>query len=348
MTGVLKEIGQAFVPKKLRPNLRSYLMKAGIDDVPYGFFGGLFFSTIFSTIVSYFALLHKVLTAYVQEQGYPQAIVGIGAFSYIVGVALALSATIVLFIYFYLNIRIYNRTKMLEDKLVDYLTLVATNLKGGLSFEKSLWMSIKPDFGILAKEIGLVSKKVITGNDLTEALIEFSLKYDSPILRRSVNLIIGEIESGGRVVEVIDKVIENLRKTRLLKAEMAASTITYMIFIGSIVMVIAPVLFALSAQLLQIIISFAAKIGGSLSGAGGSSVLPISLNEISVNEDDFRFFSRLAIGTISVSSAFIISIIEKGNIKSGLRYIPLFLTVALVIYEIANFGLGLVFGGFSI
>lgn len=336
----LGEIGQAFVPKRFRPNLKSYLLMAGLDEVPYTFFGGLFFSTIFFTIVTYFGLIHKEIAT-----RYSTIVVGLTAFSYIVFVALLISAVIILFIYFYLNIRIYNRTRQLEDKLVDYLTLVSTNLKGGLSFEKSLWVSIKPDFGILAKEVGLVSKKVLTGNDLSEALIEFSMKYDSPILKRSMNLIIGEIESGGRIVEVIDKVIENLRKTKMLKDEMAASTVTYMIFIGAIVMFISPALFALSGQLLMIIIQFAAKIGGSMSGSGAAG-LPFQINEINVNPAYFQWFSRGAIATIGTSSAFIISIIEKGDIRGGLKYVPLFVIVALVIYEILNVVLTAAFSGF--
>lgn len=338
--GFLAEIGQAFVPKRLRPNLRSYLFKAGIDEVPFTFFGGLFFSAVFVTIITYFGFLHKQIAG-----RYSTFVVGVAALSYVFLVALGISIISILLLYFYFNIKIYNRTKLLEDKLVDYLSLVSTNLKGGLSFEKSLWVSIKPDFGILAKEIGLVSKKVMTGNDLVEALNEFSMKYDSPILKRSINLIVGEVESGGQIVNVIDKVIDNLRKTRLLKDEMAASTITYMIFIGSIVMVISPALFALSAQLLQIIIGFAAKIGGSMSGAGATA-LPITISEVSIDPKDFIWFSRFAITSISVFSAFIISIIEKGDIKSGLRYVPLFTIVALVLYEIFNTVLSNVFGTF--
>ncbi len=335
----LKEIGQAFVPKKLRPYLRNYLMKAGIDEVPYKFFGGLFFAAIFVTITSYFGFIHALIAG-----KYPSASIGVIAFGYIAGVSLTLSAMSILLIYFYLNIKIFRRTKLLESKLVDYLTLVATNLKGGLSFEKSLWMSIKPEFGILAKEIGLVSKKVMTGNDLSEALIEFSMKYDSPILRRSMNLIIGEIESGGTIVKVIDKVIENLRKTRLLKEEMAASTVTYMIFIGAIVMVISPALFALSAQLLQVVIGFANDIGASIGNSGGA--LPFTISEIHVNMRDFKLFSYASLGTIAIFSALIISIIEKGSIKNGMKYIPLFLSTSIVLFTIFDVVLGLLFKSF--
>jgi hypothetical protein len=36
-------------------------------------------------------------------------------------------------------------------------------LKGGMSFDASLWNSVKPEFGVLSEEIQLCTKKVMTG-----------------------------------------------------------------------------------------------------------------------------------------------------------------------------------------
>ena len=105
----------------------------------------------------------------------------------------------------------------MEEKLADYLTFVSTNLKGGMSFENSLWSAIRPEFGLLAEEMGLVSKKVMTGGDLIESLSDFAKKYPSPILRRSMNLITSEIESGGKITEIMDRVIEDLKKSKITK-----------------------------------------------------------------------------------------------------------------------------------
>ena len=319
----LEKIGQAFLFKKFRPGIRSYLMKAGFDEVPYSSFGVLFFLGAFFTIPLFLGLVYnniKDLTP-----------VTIGILSFILWVLIQLIITFmfIAIMYFYYNIKIYKRTQELEDRLPDYLTLVSTNLKGGLSFEKSLWASIKPEFGILAKEVTIVSKKVVTGNDVGEALIEFSNKYDSPILKRSINLLVGEIESGGKITQIIDKIIENLRKTRALKAEMAAATVSYMIFIGVIVTCIAPGLFALSAQLLKIIIGFTSTLAGT---STGSTPLPIHFSEVAINPDDFTTFSMLAIANVAIFSSMIISIIEKGSIKGGLKYIPAFLFGALIVY----------------
>ncbi|RME57355.1 MAG: hypothetical protein D6780_08555, partial [Candidatus Dadabacteria bacterium] len=75
-------------------------------------------------------------------------------------------------IYFFLDLRIYTRTRDLELILPDFLEEVSSNLKGGMSFEKALWSSIKPRFGVLSHEIALAGKKVMTGHDIEDALRE--------------------------------------------------------------------------------------------------------------------------------------------------------------------------------
>src|SRR3989338_2152681 len=126
-------------------------------------------------------------------------------------------------------------------------------LKGGFAFKKSLGVGIKPRFGILANEIALAAKKVMTGTDVDIALNEFAAKYNSSMLKRAMELVVSEIQSGGKVANIIDKVVENLKKTKALKDEMTASVLTYMIFIGAIVIFISPMLFALAYNLLIVI-----------------------------------------------------------------------------------------------
>lgn len=337
----LAKFGKAFVPetlfgKPVRAKLRKYLLTAGYAEVPYHFFGILFFLT---AVITYFIFIPFV---YPLLQGQFFLFVFILSFLCWAIIQIAAIAVIVMSISFYLNIKIYKRTKEIESKLADFLVLVSTNLKGGLSLEQSMWASIRPEFGLLAEEMTIVSKRVMTGNDLNEALDEFVNKYSSPTLKRNLGLIIGEVESGGKIVVVIDKVIESLKKTKSLHDEMTASTVSYMIFIGAVVVVIAPALFALAFQLLQIILGFTQSLGSSLSGVGTMSV-PLNFDtQIDVN--NFVRFSVMALATIGICSSMIISIIEKGDIKGGIKYIPLFTITSIVLYFIFLWALSSVFG----
>jgi len=321
------EFGKAFIPERLRPWLRSYLLKAGISEVPYSFFGILFYVTYLLTFLIYFFGFWGMIS---QQPGY---LVFVYAFLIWVILPMSFIGFFMLCMYFYLDVVIFNRTRKMEDVLPDFLQEVSSNLKGGLAFEKSLWVAIKPRFGILANEIALAAKKVMTGTDVDISLNEFANKYNSPMLKRSMELIVSEIQSGGKVADIIDRVVDNLKKTKALKDEMTASVLTYIIFIGAIVIFISPMLFALAYNLLIVISKVAALLATTASS--GAPGLLSNVGNINVNKDDFVWFSRIALGIIALFSSMIVSIIEKGNIQSGVKYIPLFIVSTEVVYIIA-------------
>lgn len=333
-----EDFGKAFVFKSIRPKIKGFFMKAGYDDVPYELFGWLFYVSLLVTYFTYLIVLYPRIS----NSSANGAIVLMMTFISWVIIQLIILFLIIMYVYFSLNITIYTRTKEIEKILPDYLQVVSSNLKGGLSFEKALWAAIKPEFGIIAKEVTMIYKKVMTGNDLTDALREFTDKYESPILRRSFDLIIGEVESGGEIASIVDKVVANIRKTKALKEEMSASTLTYMIFIAAIVIFIAPGLFALSYYLLHVMIGFSSQLSNL-----NSANMPISFSADSISPADFKTFSTLAILMISFFSSLILSLIEKGDIKGGLKYIPAFMISSLIFYYIFLAGFGLFFGGMS-
>jgi len=332
----LDEMGRFPIPRSIRPDLKKYLFKAGITKDPYAFFGGLFLFSIAATFMLYFTVFYSMLQGFKESMGLFSFLTlqFVGTIIVWVAIMLTVIGLIVVCIYAYLDIKIFNRTRKLEEILPEFLENVSSNLKGGMSFEKSLWMAIKPKFGILANEIALAAKKVMTGHDVDIALTEFSMKYDSPMLKRSMNLIISQIQSGGEISDIIDRIVVDLKKTKALKEEMSASVLTYMIFISAIVVVISPVLFGLSYALLNVISGITQLLGSSL---GNTDVgMPIDFSTSSINPSDFVWpFSVMAISITSIGSSMIVSIIEKGNIKGGIKYIPMFLVSSLSIYWIA-------------
>ena len=324
---LLEEFGKAFVPKKFIPNLRSYMLKAGFDEVPYRFFGLLFYFSAFVTTIVYILFIFPFLQRYSLFQVWIYSF--LGWFS----VQLFFAALFIMLVYFYLDLRIYLRTRKMEDQLPDFLELLSANLKAGMTFERALWSSIKPRFGILGSEMAKTSKKVMTGYDLSKALMDLADKYDSLMLKRTVDLVVSEVESGGNVAELIDRIVDNLKETKELKDEMVASAVAYVIFISVIVVLISPLLFALSFYLLRVLINF---IGQLSSATQNISSLPFAFGRFSGSPEEFmgnfRKFSLMALFVISFFSSLIVAIVEKGNIKAGLKYIPLFVFGSLGFY----------------
>ncbi|MFC1730525.1 type II secretion system F family protein [candidate division KSB1 bacterium] len=334
----LDEWGRALVPERVRPHLHEYALKAGIKKVNYKLFGALFFISLFIAIILYFWIPKNPYipwSAYTflkqRSTDFLSTLFNLGLGSFVVlFVLMIIASAIGMFsIYFYVDLKIYSRTKEIEEILPEFLQYVASNLKGGMSFDRALWSAIKPRFGVLATEIEIAAKKVMTGEEVDQALMEFTNMYDSPMLKRTFNLIVEGMKGGGSIVYLIDKVIENINESQVLKKEMSASVTSYIIFISFIVIFVAPALFALSFQLLIIVSSFGEKLGGA-----GASDMPIQFGSGSIDPSDFGNFSLIAVGIIAAFSSMITSIIKRGDVKGGVKYIPVFLVLALLDYKI--------------
>ena len=55
----------------------------------------------------------------------------------------------------------------------------------------------------------------LDGSVLPQTIIELAEKYNSPMLRRSIDLTISELKVGGNIANLIDKIVANLKKTKI-------------------------------------------------------------------------------------------------------------------------------------
>ncbi|MBI2140809.1 type II secretion system F family protein [Candidatus Woesearchaeota archaeon] len=327
---MFESVGKAFIFERFRPKLKNYLSKAGISEVPFALMGGLFWLSILPVA---YLFIFKAWGIVIEKSHNPvlQFLLAVVSWSI---VHFAVLAAIVAVVYFYLDLRIFNRTKRMEAVLPDFLRMVSENLKGGMPFERSLWSAIKPEFGILSQEVRLAAKKVMTGTDVDVAITEFTGKYDSPMLRRSFDLILEGMKGGSKTAEIIDRVIDTIEETKELKADMAATNLSYVIFVIVIVVIVAPGLFTLSFQFLTILQGLGERISSSGAEQAGAS-LPISFGKVSIEPERFRDFSRYALMVISIFAGMIVSLISKGSIKGGIRFVPFLFIGSQIVYAVA-------------
>jgi len=77
----------------------------------------------------------------------------------------------------------------------------------------------------------------------------------------------------------------------------------------------------------------------------GLTTFAFATGGISISQGDFLKFAYTNLFLTSFISAMIVSTIRKGGIKAGLRYIPIFITVSLLVFFLALKAFGMVFGG---
>lgn len=242
----------------------------------------------------------------------------------------------------YLDFRAYSRAKKIEEVLADFFQLAAANIRAGMTIDKAMFYAVRPKFGVLAKEIEKVAKESMTGTPLERALQDFASRYDSMTLKRSVSLLIEGMNSGGEIGELLQKISLNISESQILKRDMAANVSTYAIFIvfGSIGA--APVLFALSGQLLEVITSIFSKI--ELPKEAISS-FPISFSGVGLSLGHYRIFAIVMLSITAVFSAIITATIRRGSPKYGIKLMPFFIAASLGIFLISSWIIGRVFGG---
>ncbi len=320
--------------KRVRHSLAELLRKAGLSIDSHVFKKRVFLGSV---IVSLVLSIVVLVLASVYQKGAVNVLVFMAGF-WSMGFSLILLLAS-LFVAAWLDLRINARRKQVEEVLPDFLQLAAANIGAGMTIDRALWYAVRPRFGVLAKEIEDVAKQVLTGAELPDAMRGFSEHYESPIVRRSVSLLLEGVAAGGKIADLLHKIATDIQEQRILQKEMAANVTTYVIFISFASVLAAPVLFGLATQLLVVIQTIAAHIGTSASPTGTLSVTPDV-----VKLSDFRIFCMVVLTATSTLSGMIISVIRKGELTEGLRFLPFFLTISLTLYFLAVAFFGHIFG----
>ena len=238
----------------------------------------------------------------------------------------------------YLDMAIYRRRKEVEDVLADFLLLTSSNVRAGMTIDTALWNAVRPRFGVLAKEIEIVAKRTLSGEDLNTALYDFADSYNSPLLKRSVSLLVEGLTAGGEIASLLNDIALNIQETQIMRKEMASNVTTYAIFINFATVVAAPILFALAGELLKVVRQLSSRIaldpgevqGGGFAFSGGSSL----------TYPDFLIFAILTLSMTTVFSTIIVATIKKGNAREAVGSIPLSLVISLALFFIASYVLG--------
>src|SRR3989338_7794177 len=377
----MKGFERLFLSKSLEGKLKIEFIKSGIKTTPIKFIKRLL---IISFVLSLIGLLffsgYYLKGRSVAE--FPLILINGEIISFFASLGV-----VGFFTYTWLTVKKNTRKRKIEEILADYLQLVSANVGAGMPIDQALWYAVRERFGILVEEMEVVAKKTITGGDLGEALIDFAEKYDSDLLKKSVVLLVegmevgakktitggdlGEalidfaekydsdllkksvvllvegLEAGGEVAELINKIAWNVREVQIMRKDISADVVTYVIFIGFAALVAAPLLFALSYRINIIMTTLLSGIDLSGTNVGASLGGSLDITKIGsgLSPNSFKNFAISALLITSVMSAMIISTVTKGSIKGGIRLIPIFAAVSLLLFFILSAILTALFSG---
>lgn len=235
------------------------------------------------------------------------------------------------------NLKADNRAKEAEAALPDALELMATNLRAGLTTDKALLVSAREEFGPLNEEFKKVAKEIATGKDIIEALHGMAKRIKSPLVERTIQLIVFGITSGGELASLLEESAASLRQQYITKKQIYTSVLMYTIFIIVAVAFVAPLLFGLSSVLVETIQNTLAGIEAPPLEV--TSQTPLAISPVTLNINIIKFFSILLLVVTAFLSSFVLGLITKGEEKEGLKYIPLLIASSLIVFFVVRIGI---------
>lgn len=260
----------------------------------------------------------------------------------------SIAAFIIIEAIFYLWIifSVNSKTRAVELVLPDALQLMSSNIRAGLTTDRALMLSARPEFGPLTDEIKRIGRETVTGCSLADAMLKTGERIKSDPLSKTMELIVNSIRSGGKLADLLDQISCDLRDQQMIQKEISASVLMYVLFIGIAIGLAAPLLFAISSFLVEVLVRMSMQISGEMpSDIALSKSAPISATNIRAELIDF--LPKFAVVSLLVSSLFgslIIGLLLKGDEKEGFKYLPLLAALALGMFFLGRYAVGKLFG----
>lgn len=242
--------------------------------------------------------------------------------------------------YLWLSIAAESKGKFVEAILPDALQLIASNIKAGLTTERALLVSARPEFGPLEAELKATGRRIMAGIPLEVALGEIPKKIKSETLERMIWLISKGVESGGQIGELLTHLSDDLREQNSIKEEIAANVSMYVLLIFFSSAMGAPILFGISSFIVQILSAQTAHMPqldvSSLGGAGSSAsaiagVMGGGRGE-AISADFIILFSEICLVITALFASLTIGVINTGKEQGGVKYIPVLLVISFVLF----------------
>ncbi len=334
---IFESAGRLFFSRERIRKLEGELNTAGVNMPADSFAGYVSLNVIVVTVfLAMLMLLYQpvndaIVEAFAQIADIPYPLIAL--FVLALSFMTVYLATMML-ISSYILMKAEDRRNKLETTLPDFLTLVASNIKAGMTLDQAMWYSAKPEFGLLSTEVKAVIKSSFSGESLSSTLDFLSARFDSKVFKRTILLLKQATATGGELTDVLERTADDVRNSIIMKKEIAASLVLYEIFVLFAAVVGTPFLFAVASKLIAVFERIAPQ-AGSVSGATGGPFTVFSAIRFEgavISSEHFFLFSIPTIFVTALISSFIVSVIRSGSESQGMKYFPFVLAGSYMVY----------------
>jgi len=129
----------------------------------------------------------------------------------------------------------------------------------------------------------------------------------------------------------------------MIKKEISAGVLMYVIFIFVAIVFGAPLLFAMSSFLVKILTRNMQIISEGMP-SGDMQGAPISITDINLSQDFINMYAMISLTATSFFGSIIMGLILKGDEKAGIKYLPVMLLIGIGLFFLGKFAMESLFG----
>lgn len=319
---------ESSLPKFYKHHIKQSMIFAGID-MNFKDWIGFFF---LYSIATGFTIAFVSYVFYALEWYYLTAII-VGTFLLFHGVSELL-----------LVLAKRSRTVFIEKILPDVLSLLASNIKSGMTVDQALLLSNRDEFGTFRDDLIKASKETLAGKSLGESLIQISDAIDSGLFKKTVNLILEGINGGGELSSLLENIAEDMRDMEVLRKEISASIAVYTLILFIASGFGAPMLFGVSLYEVETLMN----LGQLTEGVQVPSEISfLTFEGGDVNLEFLRIIVIISLVINAVFGGLMFGVLESGSAKDGVRTIPLFVALSVGVFFLSSYLVANAFTGIA-
>ncbi len=218
------------------------------------------------------------------------------------------------FVYLFAYFKCEERKEKVEQALPDFLQLMASNVRAGMTPFQAMRLSLRDEFGPLKEELQYATTRALGTESFTLVLLQIKERVPSELFHRTLELLASSLKAGGKLSQLLEDLAREVIEVRTLRAELISSTRTYSMFVLFTVLLGAPLLFSISAHFLAVMTSLQAS-----TGVASDSTL---VGTIGITVPFFVHIAYIFLILTSILASALIGVIKTGNYLYGLRYAP--------------------------
>jgi flagellar protein FlaJ len=219
------------------------------------------------------------------------------------------------------------RTSRLEAEFPAMMRDISLSVKSGMTLNGALSIAAGGQYGALTPAIKQIDNMITWGVSFEDALLHFSKKYPTLLIRRTVFTLIEASRMGGQLGEILEGVAIDVEETKALERKRSSETkpyvmvcyVSYFVFLA-VIMIMSYVFLPMMQEAAEV------ATGGALPGGMG---------QFAVSEEELALYNRLFFHALVIQGFFggiVTGKLGEGKAVAGLKHSVFFIIVAVIAY----------------